>query len=84
MASTYRGPASAPDPAALMQMHFSFAPSMVLASGVQLGVFSQIAEGRNTAAEIARETGATERGMRMLLDALTGSNCCAKCTALMS
>jgi ubiquinone/menaquinone biosynthesis C-methylase UbiE len=72
MASTYRGPASAPDPQALMQMNFSFTPSMVLTSGVQLGVFSQIAEGRNTAPEIARAIGATERGVRMLMDALTG------------
>jgi hypothetical protein len=55
-----------------MQMNFAFAPSMILASGVQLGVFSQIAEGRNTAPEIARAAGATERGVRMLLDALTG------------
>src|SRR6185369_12217778 len=40
-------------------------------SGVQLNVFSHIAEGKNTAAEVARAAGATERGMRMLLDTLT-------------
>jgi ubiquinone/menaquinone biosynthesis C-methylase UbiE len=54
-----------------MQMHFSFAPSVVLSAGVQLDVFSHIAEGRNTAAEVARAAGATERGVRMLLDTLT-------------
>ena len=70
MASTYTGPGSAPDPAALMQMLFSYAPSMVLVSGVQLGVFSHIAGGRNSAPEIARAVGASERGIRMLLDAL--------------
>jgi ubiquinone/menaquinone biosynthesis C-methylase UbiE len=51
-------------------MHFSFAPSRILTTGVQLGVFSHIAEGKQTAAEIAHAEGANPRGMRMLLDAL--------------
>jgi ubiquinone/menaquinone biosynthesis C-methylase UbiE len=51
-------------------MHFAFAPSLVLASAVQLNVFTHIAEGRQTAGEISRAERATERGTRMLLDAL--------------
>ena len=71
MASTYRGPSALPDPAALMQIHFSFAPSIAMSTGVKLGVFTHIAAGKNTAAEVAREAHATERGVRMLLDTLT-------------
>jgi hypothetical protein len=51
-------------------LHFAFAPTLVLASAVQLKVFTHIAEGRQTAADISRAEGATERGTRMLLDAL--------------
>lgn len=72
MASTHHLPGVQPDPAALVQMHFSFAPSLILSSGVQLGVFTHIAEGKRTAPDIARAAGATERGTRMLLDALVG------------
>lgn len=54
----------------LQQMTFSFAPARVLCAGVQLGVFAHIADGNTTAQEIARAAEASERGMRMLLDAL--------------
>ena len=57
-----------PDP--LMQMAFSFAPARVLSAGVQLQVFSHVAAGHTTPADIARAAAADERGMRMLLDAL--------------
>ncbi|HEX5483218.1 MAG TPA: class I SAM-dependent methyltransferase [Terriglobia bacterium] len=57
---------------AVMEMQFSMAASRVLASAVQLGIFSQIAAGHTTAAEIAKAAEASERGMQMLLDALTG------------
>lgn len=57
-------------PQALLDMHWSFVPARVLAAGVQLGVFSEIAAGHRTAETLARACGASERGMRMLLDAL--------------
>ncbi len=57
-------------PETLQQMSFSFVPSRVLCAGVQLGVFSHIADGNTTAQEIARAAKASERGIRMLLDAL--------------
>jgi ubiquinone/menaquinone biosynthesis C-methylase UbiE len=72
MASPNRQPGVALDPQALMQMHFSHAPARILAAGVQLNVFSHIANGNHTAAEVASAAGATERGIRMLLDASTG------------
>lgn len=62
----------AASPESLLQMSFSFGPARVLATGVQLRVFSHMAAGRVTAQEIAQAAGASERGMRMLLDALVG------------
>jgi ubiquinone/menaquinone biosynthesis C-methylase UbiE len=56
----------------IMQMAFSHAPARILSSAVQLGLFSQMAEGKQTAQEIASAAGASERGVRMLLDALVG------------
>jgi hypothetical protein len=57
-------------PEVLFQMSFSFAPSRILSAGLQLSVFSHIASGRRTVAEIAQAAQASERGMSMLLDAL--------------
>jgi ubiquinone/menaquinone biosynthesis C-methylase UbiE len=69
-------PAAAPaptlDPAPLLQMSFSFAAAKILSTAVQLEIFSSIANGAQSASEIARATGASERGTRMLLDSLRG------------
>jgi ubiquinone/menaquinone biosynthesis C-methylase UbiE len=59
-------------PEVIMQMSFSHAPARILSSAVQLGLFSHLAEGKQTAREIASAAGASERGVRMLLDALAG------------
>jgi ubiquinone/menaquinone biosynthesis C-methylase UbiE len=56
----------------IMQMNFSFAPSCVMTAALRLGVFSHMAAGKSTAAEVAQAAGASERGTRMLLDALAG------------
>lgn len=64
---------TAPDPSALMQMHFSFAASRVLTAAVQLDVFSPIAAGCSDVAAVAQACNATERGVRMLLDALVAT-----------
>lgn len=58
------------DPEPLHQMIFSFIPSRVLTAGLQLGVFSHLAAGKKTVEEVARAGAVSERGMRMLLDAL--------------
>jgi ubiquinone/menaquinone biosynthesis C-methylase UbiE len=54
----------------LTQFHLSFAPSRVLTTALQLRVFSHLAAGKATAAAVASAAGASERGTRMLLDAL--------------
>jgi ubiquinone/menaquinone biosynthesis C-methylase UbiE len=51
-------------------MAFSFIPARILTTALQLGVFSHLAAGKKTAEEVARAAAASERGMRMLLDAL--------------
>jgi ubiquinone/menaquinone biosynthesis C-methylase UbiE len=71
MATPSPQPGPALDPQVLMHMHFSFVPQRVLAAAVELGVFTQMAEGHRTATEIAQACEANERGMRMLLDSLT-------------
>ncbi|MFP5231987.1 MAG: methyltransferase [Acidobacteriota bacterium] len=53
-----------------LQLHLSFGPSRILMAALQLRVFSHIAAGNNSAPAIASAAGASERGMRMLLDAL--------------
>jgi ubiquinone/menaquinone biosynthesis C-methylase UbiE len=58
------------NPERFLQINFSFVPSRVLTTGVELGVFSHIAAGKRTAEDIARAAHSSRRGMRMLLDAL--------------
>lgn len=70
MSEASRQESSQLTPEVLLQMSFSFAPSRVLSAGLQLAVFSHIAAGKKSVAEIAQAAGASERGMRMLLDAL--------------
>jgi ubiquinone/menaquinone biosynthesis C-methylase UbiE len=54
----------------IMQMNFSFAPACVLTASLRLGLFSHLAAGKSTVAEVARAAESSERGTRMLLDAL--------------
>ena len=63
-------PETALDPLPLAQMGFSYAPARILFTAVQLGLFSHIASGARTAPEVARAAHCSERGIRMLLDAL--------------
>ncbi|MEW6738047.1 MAG: class I SAM-dependent methyltransferase [Acidobacteriota bacterium] len=65
-------------PEQILQMDFSPALSRVLHTGVQLAVFTHIAAGHHTVEEIARAAGASQRGMRMLLDVLVSFQLLAK------
>lgn len=57
-------------PEPIFQLSFSFVPSSVLSAGTTLDVFTHIAAGNKTVAEISQAAGASERGMQMLLDSL--------------
>lgn len=72
-----RGPAPAggpagPTPERIMQLAFGFAPTQALASALDLRLFTHVAEGKRTLAELERATGASRRGLRMLLSAMVG------------
>lgn len=55
-------------------MHFSlgFIASRVLAAGVELDLFTHVAEGARTVEDLAARAGASPRGVRILTDALAG------------
>ncbi|MBI3737284.1 class I SAM-dependent methyltransferase [Candidatus Sumerlaeota bacterium] len=57
--------------AQILELSMSYAPSRCLASALQLGVFSHIHAGNRDVNAIAMAAGASPRGIRMLLDALT-------------
>ena len=59
------------NPAELLNLSGSYWGTCALHAGVKLNLFSPLAVRRQTAAELAAELGIAERGMAMLLDALT-------------
>ncbi|HEV2386024.1 MAG TPA: class I SAM-dependent methyltransferase [Candidatus Acidoferrales bacterium] len=67
-------PSPAPQPRSgtqrIMEISFSLAPYRILVTALELGVFSAIANGKHSAADIAAAVGASQRGSSMLLDAL--------------
>lgn len=68
-------PAFAPAPldaAGLGGLSMAMAPNRILSAAVQLGVFTAIAAGHTTTADLAQAVGADARALRMLLDALAG------------
>jgi SAM-dependent methyltransferase len=71
-ASTESRGATAVTPERLMQFGWGFAVTRALTTGIELGLFTKIAKGARTRAEIVKATGASARGVPMLLDALVG------------
>lgn len=59
-------------PQMIMDHLWSARAAMALAAGVELDVFNHIEAGKGTVKEIARAARSSVRGMRHLLDALTG------------
>lgn len=60
-----------PDPSAIFAAARAYQDSFVVKAGVDLDVFTAIAKGSSTAAEIAKACKASERGVRILCDGLT-------------
>ena len=69
-ATALTGSRESASPDAIMRIAFGFAASKVLFSAVELGLFTVLAEGPATAAEIRRRLNLHARGMRDFLDAL--------------
>src|ERR1051325_4250323 len=59
-------------PQQILDNLWSARAAMALATGVELDVFNHIDSGKATVKEVARAAKASARGMRHLLDALTG------------
>ena len=54
----------------LMQLGFAHTGTRVLMTSLELDVYSPLADGACTAADVARAVGSSERGVRMILDVL--------------
>ena len=63
-----------PTPERIISHQWGVGSTHVLLTAVELELFSVIAAGKRNVSLIAEETGAWERGLRILLDALVGMN----------
>jgi ubiquinone/menaquinone biosynthesis C-methylase UbiE len=59
-------------PERLLGFGFAHAPPLVIAAAVNNGVFDSLKDGPKTAAQLSKETGASQRGLRMIMNALVG------------
>jgi len=59
-------------PERLMKFSFAYAPPLIISAGVNNKVFDALENTGKTAAEVAKETGASQRGLRILMNALVG------------
>src|SRR5271155_4040559 len=62
---------SQPNPLLIFDALNSYQKTMALKGAVELEIFTHIADGATTAAEIAKRCDAAERGVRILCDFLT-------------
>jgi 3-hydroxy-5-methyl-1-naphthoate 3-O-methyltransferase len=59
-------------PERILRTQWDYAPPLILAAAVRLRIFDLLAEGPRSIAEMARRAGASERGVRSLLNGLVG------------
>ena len=59
-------------PERLMELSFAYAPPLVISAGVSNKVFDSLEDGAKTATQVAEETGASARALRVLMNALVG------------
>jgi 2-polyprenyl-3-methyl-5-hydroxy-6-metoxy-1,4-benzoquinol methylase len=67
---TNPGGPQGPTPERIMQLAFGFAPTFALASALDLRLFTHIAKGQATVPALAGATGASRRGLPMLLNTI--------------
>ena len=65
-------------PERLMQFAFAYAPPIMIGTAIELGVFDALDSGPKTLAELATTVRTSERGLRMLINALVGFEFLAK------
>jgi SAM-dependent methyltransferase len=59
-------------PERLMEFGFAYAPPLVIGAAVGNKVFDSLESGPKTAKQISKATGASERGLRIIMNALVG------------
>lgn len=59
-------------PERLIQFTFSYAPPLLLEAGVRHGVFDALSDGPRTLEQLSSVTNTSERGLRVVLNGLTG------------
>src|SRR5437899_1946555 len=59
-------------PERLMQFGFAYAPPLIIGAAVENRVFDALAGGAKTLEQIGKETGASVRGLRAIVNALVG------------
>jgi ubiquinone/menaquinone biosynthesis C-methylase UbiE len=59
-------------PERLMELSFAYAPPLIISAGVSNKVFDSLEDGAKTLEQVAQQTGASGRGLRILMNALVG------------
>jgi SAM-dependent methyltransferase len=59
-------------PERLMQLSFAYAPPIVIAAAANNKIFDTLESGSKTVAQVSKATGASERGVGILMNALVG------------
>ena len=59
-------------PKRLMELSFAYAPPLIISAGVSNKVFDSLEDGAKTSGQVAEETGASARALRILMNALVG------------
>src|SRR5437763_6629070 len=59
-------------PERLMELSFAYAPPLIISAGVSSKVFDTLEGNAKTAEQVAKETGASARALRILMNALVG------------
>src|SRR5262249_30286806 len=59
-------------PERLMELSFAYGPPLIITAAVNNGVFDSLEKGARTADEVAKQTGALSRSLRILMNALVG------------
>jgi ubiquinone/menaquinone biosynthesis C-methylase UbiE len=66
------GQPGGPTPERIMQLAFGFAPTQALVTALDLRLFTLVAEGKTTRADLEEATGASPRGLGRLLNVMVG------------
>ena len=59
-------------PERLMELSFSYAPPLIISAAVGNKVFDTLENGAKTAKDVAKQTGASPRALKILMNALVG------------